>query len=299
MQIIDPVAVTDETLTAASLAEDDHAEWLVGTTYNLGDRVIVVSVHKVFESAINSNTGHDPATDDGSNWIEVGATNRWKPFDARIADPAVGVTSISYEFTPAQRVSAVALFGLSAESVTVTISDGVTTLVYSQDLTNYDAIVGWYSWLYSGIDRDTEALFIDLPYLGATSTITVEISAASGVSVAVGQIVFGDLFLVGKTRLGAEVGILDASIKSRDEYNRFVILERDASESARVPIYTENGNVRRIQRKLKSNRARPLVWIGDDDPRLGLVIYGFFQDYRQTLSLRDHTEIMLYIEGLS
>jgi hypothetical protein len=54
-----------------------------GTTYADGDRVIVTTgYHKIYESQQAANTGNDPTTDDGTWWLEVSSTNRWKMFDA-------------------------------------------------------------------------------------------------------------------------------------------------------------------------------------------------------------------------
>jgi hypothetical protein len=53
-----------------------------GTTYADGDRVIVTTpnIHKIYESQQAANTGNDPTTDDGTWWLEVSSTNRWKLF---------------------------------------------------------------------------------------------------------------------------------------------------------------------------------------------------------------------------
>ena len=43
MQLIKPVTVTDTVLVSSNVPENDYAEWAVGTTYDTGDRVIVLS----------------------------------------------------------------------------------------------------------------------------------------------------------------------------------------------------------------------------------------------------------------
>ncbi len=42
MDIIKPVTVTNDILTSSNVTEDDYSEWASGTTYNDGDKDIVI-----------------------------------------------------------------------------------------------------------------------------------------------------------------------------------------------------------------------------------------------------------------
>ncbi|MHC9235019.1 hypothetical protein ACX9MO_05180 [Pseudooceanicola sp. 502str34] len=108
MRIISPITVTESLLTDTNLTEDDHDEWDVSTTYSAEDRVIVLSTHKVYESVSGSNLGYDPTTDDGTWWIEVSATNKWKAFDLRLSDQAENAGTITYEITAASLITGIA-----------------------------------------------------------------------------------------------------------------------------------------------------------------------------------------------
>ena len=77
MKVIKPIAVTDATLYGCSEPEDDYAAWAIGTTYGAGDKVIVLSTHKIYESLQAANTGNDPTTATDW-WLDLGPTNRWK-----------------------------------------------------------------------------------------------------------------------------------------------------------------------------------------------------------------------------
>jgi hypothetical protein len=98
MDIIRPVVVTDAVLDSSNVPENDYAEWDVATAYTVGNRVILLSTHRIYE-AVGSSTGVNPATDDGTNWLNIGATNRWKAFDQKISDPVTQLESISYTLT--------------------------------------------------------------------------------------------------------------------------------------------------------------------------------------------------------
>jgi len=88
MQIIKPITVTDSILTATNVPENDFPQWAAGTTYSIGNKVVSLTTHKIYESLINSNLGNNPTTDDGTKWLDLGATTRWKAFDTKIGNRA-------------------------------------------------------------------------------------------------------------------------------------------------------------------------------------------------------------------
>ena len=60
MLIVRPVEITDAVLTATDVPEMDEAEFVFGTTYIVGDRVMVTTagVHAVFVSLVPANQGN-------------------------------------------------------------------------------------------------------------------------------------------------------------------------------------------------------------------------------------------------
>lgn len=148
MDIIKPVTVTNSILTSSNVTEDDYSEWSSATTYADGDKVIVIgTTHKVYESLVGSNLNNDPTTDDGTNWLELSATNRWKAFDQKIADQVSNLNNIQYQFNdPNSNVTAVSFFGLSGNSVNVTVTDAdlvdTTYAVTVASGTQYDGGTG-------------------------------------------------------------------------------------------------------------------------------------------------------------
>lgn len=301
MQAIEPLTITDSVLTSSTVPEDDYAAWSSGTTYSLGDRVIVVSVHKVYESAINSNTGNDPTTDDGTNWIEVGATNRWKAFDQKLSDPVQQANSISYTFTVTSVVNSIAFFNLSADQVQVTFTpDGFGSPVYDKtfELLDTTNIVDWYTYFFEPTAiRDKELLISDLPtYSSAEITITITEASAT---VEVGQIVLGLLVTLGRTGYGTTVGIEDYSRKERDAFGNAVIIERAFAQKADYEVEITTQDTRRVQRFLSNYRATPVVWIGNQDPSYGLIVYGFYTQFSINLATPSTSYTTLEVEGLT
>jgi len=297
MKIIEPLAMTDAQLTASSVTENDAPVWNVATAYAVDDPVISLTTHSVYVCEI-ANTGVDPDTDvaDPPNWTRLGATNRWKAFDTLISDPVADASPVSYTITPAQVIAGIAFFGLAADAIKITVSLGATTIVYETDLIDLDEVEGWYSWLFSGVQREEEALFMDIPYLGAGTEYLIEITGSG--TLGVGQIVLGKVTDLGITQWGSEIGIIDFSRKENDVYGNALILERRFARLANFPIGIPSTRARRVQRTMEEFRAKPVVWVGDSRPEFALIIYGFYQSYTHVLELEGWSKAIIEVEGL-
>lgn len=298
MKVIYPVALTDATLDASNVAETDYSAWDVGTAYTTGNNVIVTTgVHKVYE-AVTGGTGHDPTTDDGTYWIEVGATNRWKAFDGFIADQVSNSGTITYSIIPTGVVTGIAFFGLSATSVRVQVTDTTPTVIYDQtvDLVDGTGVVDWFTFFTEALVYDTEALLIDLPcYAGYTLDITI--SAGAGTA-KVGQIVFGRVINLGETVDGTRPGYKSYSVKSTDAFGRTSFVQRAIADRVEFIFVGPTADQRRIGRVVKELDTLPAVWFADADMiAFGVMVYGVPSAYSAPLSAGGTTFFTLEIEG--
>ena len=301
MQAIEPLTITDGLFVSSNLTENDYAAWAAGTTYALGDRVIVVSVHKVYESAANSNIGNDPTTDTtGTYWIEVGATNKWKAFDQHISDPATNANTIEYVISSGTTVvNSLAFFGLSADTVQIQVVVSATEVYNTTfQLLDTSTIVDWYSYFFEpAAIKAQELLVVDLPaYTSATITITI---TDTGETVQVGQVVLGGLVTLGRTGYGSSIGIEDYSRKERDAFGNPVIIERAFAQKANYEVSILTADARRVQNFLSDYRATPIVWIGNQDPIYGLIVYGFYTQFSINLSTYSTSYSTIEVEGLT
>lgn len=305
MQIIRPVTVTDSILTSTNVAENDFAAWAVGTTYNTGDKVIVVSTHSIYESLIDGNVGNDPTTDDGTKWLRLSATNRWKAFDQKISDPVVNTNSIEYTLNdPSTYITGVALFGLKGVSANVTVTDttsGGDGEVYNETVELLDNvnIIDWYTYFFAEQPTLTEALFLNIPpYLSADVEITV--TDASGEDAELGQIVIGFTSDLGLTTYGTSVSIEDFSRKETDAFGNFIVVERDFANLVDFDVRYETGRTREIQKTLAQYRATPIVYLGnEDDTEFGTVVYGFYRRFDLTIESPSYSFAAIEVEGLT
>lgn len=300
MKIIRPVTITNSVLTASNVTEDDYAEWAVGTTYAEGDRVIVIgTTHKVYESVVGSNVGNDPTTDDGANWIEVSATNRWKAFDSVLNEQVVNTGSITYDLDPSALVNAIAFFNLQAATINVTVTDPTDGEVYNEDYSLVDngAVDTWYSYFFEPIIRRDEFVAFDLPNY-ATATISIDID--NGTSDAkVGQIVIGSQKILGVTTYGTSIGIQDYSRKETDVFGNATILERRFAQTVDYDVQLSTGAVRDVQKTLATYRATPLVFSGTDEGTYGDLVFGYYRNFGINISGPALSDATIEVEGLT
>jgi hypothetical protein len=301
MQIIKPVTVTNSILTSSNVPETDYAEWASGTTYADGDLVIVIgTTHKVYESLVNSNLGNDPTTDDGTNWLEVSATNRWKAFDQKISEPVTNLNSIQYTFSdPSSNITSVALFGLKGITANVTVTSDATE-VYNRDisLTDNRNIVDWYTYFFEEQVQKEQAQWLDIPpYLG--SSVQVTVTANTGETAELGQLVLGFLSDLGATTYGTSISIEDFSRKETDDFGNFIVVQRAFAQLADFDVQFETQNARKIQRTLAGFRATPIVYIGSEDTSYGTTIYGFYRRFDLTLEGPSLSFGAIEVEGLT
>lgn len=300
MKIIRPVTITNSVLTASNVTEDDYAEWASGTTYAEGDRVIVIgTTHKIYESVVGSNVGNDPTTDDGSNWVEVSATNRWKAFDNVINEQVVNTGSITYDLDPSALVNAIAFFNLQAATINVTVTDPTDGEVYNEDynLSDNSAVENWYSYFFEPIIRKSELVAFDLPNY-ATATISIDID--NGTSDAkVGQIVIGSQKTLGVTTYGTSIGIQDYSRKETDTFGNATILERRFAQTVDYDIQLTTNSIRDVQKTLATYRATPLVYSGTEDGTYGDLVFGYYRNFGINISGPALSDATVEVEGLT
>jgi len=299
MKIIRPVTVTDSVLVSSNLTENDYPVWSNSTTYAVGDRVILTSTHRIYESVIVSNLNNDPSLNDLTKWINLGATNKWKAFDGVLADQATNTTSITYSLIPDSLVNALALFNVSAETLNVTITDTVDGEVYNEDysLTDNSLIEDWFSYFFEPIVKRSEIILLDLPSY-TTATIEITLSGVAGDTVNVGEIVFGNQKTLGFTLYNTVVGIQDYSRKNVDDFGNATITKRRFAQTVDYDVKVNTNSVRDVQKTLAEYRATPIVFTGTDGGAYGDLVYGYYRSFAINISTPSLSDATIEVEGL-
>ena len=308
IKIVEPITITDSILIASgsppetNVPENDYAVWSAGTTYAAGDRVILTSTHKIYESLLGSNTGNDPTmVSSPTYWIEVGPTNRWAAFDTSVSTSTTQANNITYTLEPSSVNNLLAVLNINnGSSVTVTVNSPSQSpsLVYTKtiDLGGAPITSGWWVWFFGLRRQQTQAIFDDIPPY-ADGIFTIEILGGSDLSV--GVIMLGQQQLYGLgIKYGARVGIQDYSRKETNEFGDTVLVKRAFAKRANVDLFLDKSEVDPLQRELSRIRATPVLWILSNDYE-STTLFGFYKNFDVLISYPEHADCTLEIEGLT
>jgi hypothetical protein len=300
--IVQPVPVTDAMLISTNIAEADYPEWNSGTTYALGDRVILTSTHRVYESLQADNLNKNPTTEP-TWWIEVGPTNRWKAFDTSNTTQTVtdggSPPTIAYTLRPGQAINALAVLNVTnCTELHVQMVDFVYGTVYDKVISFVALPLSstWWDWFFGQRRAPTQSVMLDLP---AFPNADLKLTFTGGAELAVGVIMFGQQQRYGLgVRYGARVGIQDYSRKETNEFGDTTLIRRAFAKRARFDMLIERGEVDPLQNYLAGIRAVPCLWVVTNEYE-ATVVYGFYKNFDILISYPEHADCELEIEGLT
>lgn len=292
MKITVPMAVTDSIFDTSNLAEDEsRSAWSSVTTYALNDEVYVASTHKRYKATQGSNTNHNPVGDDGTWWVEVSWTNRWRALttDSSAATVAEDSSGITYTLTADGTYDTVGFVGLKTASVTVTIKTGGGSTVSTETKAQTETVNGLS--FFVGV-----AVF---PGLDIQSGYDIEITIAdTGLTATaeVAKIVVGYTHEMGTAAAGINSTFDDLSDKEQDEFGRFNVTARGFSDVIEYTFAHALTRTRWAQAVLMWLRVTPcLYWVSEADLAKGLFIFGFASEPRTTLGVNTSTTTMTVV----
>jgi hypothetical protein len=297
MRVIKSVVTTDAILTSSNIPEDEHPVWVSGTSYTALDKVIYE--HKIYERIV-TGAGTTTPNLDQVNWLDSGYTNRYRMFDNIISSVSSRTGGIEFTLTPNQVINGIALLNVNASTVRVVMNDPIEGVVYdrTKELRSSSNVIDYYSYFFAPLinlgDLDT-AIFLDLPNK-PTATITVYISSGVGL-VEVGEVVYGIQSVVGRTNYGTGIGIKSYSRKEVDEFGKVTVIKRKNSKYADYDVDIDNVNLARVQRLFADIDSVPCVFIGNPEME-ELIVYGFYSDFKATISFPTVSKCNLRVEGL-
>lgn len=295
MKFINPVTVTDAVLVSSSRAEDDYSVWSGATTYSQDDRVIYA--HRVYQSAANLNTGHDPVTDAEGWWVDIGPTNRWAMFDQVVGTVTEQASEIEVVLAPGA-ITSVALLDLVGDSVSVSMnsSDGGPE-VYAKTkalIEDVPPVTDWWTYYTSSFRQMSSVVLENLPYYsGCRLTATVQSSSVAKC----GTMVVGQPVEIGETLSRPEISIIDYSRKETDDYGVTRVVKRSFARRLEADVLLDSSQVDGIADALSDIRATPVVWVGSGVWG-AMTIYGWARDWGIVISGPILSEARFTIEGL-
>jgi hypothetical protein len=268
MNIINPITITDAMIGAGTtIAEPSATEtaWNAATNYTVGTVVIRTTTHRKYRNAI---AGVDATLPENlpTRWQDVGPTDRYAPFDIYTNTAATTVTSLAYVLTPGY-FNALALYGLTGAQYTITVK-AVTegSIIFTRTGFLSEDPAGWYEYLFTATKPKTKIIFTDIP-IRPTAEVTLTITAAIGVTVAVGMIVLGDYAslsgdgLWGGTEYGASAEPVTYSYIKTEDDGTTKIVKRHSATNLRVSVSMPTEEADAVLQSVQSVLDVPVAWI--------------------------------------
>ena len=303
MKFIRPTAITDARLSSSSAPETDHPAWAAATAYIVGSRVIRTTTHRIYERMVAGTTATLPELD-AANWLDIGPTNRWAMFDAKMGTVTSRADSLTVVLAPG-RINSLALLGLDANSVSVQlVANGETVYNASFNLTNGNKVGNWYQYFYEPIYQKSELLItnlldaalLDIPAYG-NGVLTVTLTRTGG-TVSCAMLVVGMVTSLGDTQHGAQVSIRDYSRKEADAFGNYNLVQRSYSQRLSAEVVVARAQVDEVVKTVSRYRATNVVWIGSNAYGC-LVVFGFLADWSLVIDNPSTSKFSAQIEGMT
>jgi hypothetical protein len=244
---------TTGVLTAINAA--DLTPYNAATTY--AANATCSYANRNWASVQAANTGHTP----GTNvlwWVDAGPSNKMAMFDASVQTKTTRTGGLSWTLAVG-RFTALGLMGLVGNSVTITISDGVTT-IYSETRTLLSSAGTYYSFCFDALYQGSDATFTSLPS-SPNCTVTIAITGAPTQVCACGLCMIGKQFFIGDAQYGFANPIEDRGRHYLDDLGNPVNLERGYSKGVTGSIVTDRANYNRLTGFLADHIGIAMLWI--------------------------------------
>lgn len=297
--IATPIDITDAMLISTNITEADYTAWSSGGTYAVGDRVILTSTHRIYESLQASNTNHAPESSP-LWWVDVSPTNRWKAFDTKNSSLTLGAGTppqITYTLRPGQAFNYVAILNIAnGTAVSVKMTDPVYGVVYevTDEIRRLPVKSSWYGWFFGPFFRRSQSKHKVPVYPNSDIEITIdgETGLGAGIIMVANALDFSSFM-----RTGARTGIQDYSRKKKNDYGDVDFVELPNANRGSFSVLIKNNQLDYVQRALAAITSKPSLFIASDLFE-STSIFGFFTSFEVLISYPTHSEVSIDIEGL-
>jgi len=295
MRIVPPQEITETVLQSTNVV-NDYSDWTAGT-YNLGDRVVYNN--QVYEVVADPSTTDQPdvgAAKAAPTWFVVGWSNQWRMFKEGQDSQTTATGDIDVTLQWPSSITTLAVLGVMGASVTLTVTDSVDGVVYSETVDLVDtSVMNWWEWYFLEYELDQVALFDGIPpYAGAD--VRIQITGASpSDNVAAGRVVAGIERDIGLTQYGTSVDLIDYSTKERDGFGNLVLVQRRAINLVNFDVIAYTSQFDSIVSQLKKLAGSPALYIGSEEYGQ-TVVYGIQTDISQGISTYSTTDLTIQVE---
>lgn len=311
LHMIVPQAINDSVFSSSTAPETDYTAWATATGYIIGDTRIYVAanVHWVIQcvQAHTSSTGstNDPIKDinattgGGAFWVRYSFTNKWKIADGRITDQKAFNGTITDVFVAAANASSLAVFNVTANTVTLTITQTSTATVRSAQTVSAIETVGitdWWSYFFNAVEYKSEIIFSGVPiYAGDT----IQVDVAGLTTNKIGELVWGIDYSLGLATFPKGIGTIDYSTKDRDTFGNVYITKRPFASTADYKTIFDTSIANRTKRLVAASQSAPVIfYTRTTDSNYGDMVYGIIKSFAIDEVAPNISYLSLQVEGL-
>lgn len=271
-----------------------------GTTYAASAAtaaVIVYYNHRLYESLQGSNLAKTPDVSP-TYWEDIGPTLKYGMFDTLRNTASVASSPLTVVFAPGRRVDTLAVLGVSADTVQVSMtSGGVTVYDETTDLITRAAFT-FYDYFFMPFIFNQADLFQDIPPY-TNGIITVTFTKASG-NVSCGALCVGTAVDLGTTLANPTSDALNFSTVERDSFGNSELIPRRTVPKTNQRVLANSRDLPSIIATRTALNAVPAVWAGLTDTASDyfppLLILGIYKQFEITLQKPDKAQIALELE---
>lgn len=301
LTLLTPKTVTDAALTSTTVPETDYGVYDPAHTYGLGDRCI--KNHRIYESQIASNVGHDPtvlSNQFGTTvyWTDMDPTNRWALFDGEASTQTRATGSMTYVLHIGA-FDTVYLGGMQASDVSITVKDapgGTVVFTYAGSMEG-SAPADYYEYFFAPFSYLKSRIITGIPPY-ADMELTITISNGTTGTVLCGILAVGILQKLGKTQQGATAKPKNFGYVDIDKYGKATIVPGKKATDLSASALIDSSEARIVQGYLEDAvQTAAMVSCSDSADYSGLNTFGIVSGqvvYKQSGS----HEISIEVQGL-
>ena len=303
MRVIVPRLIDDTIITSSTIAEPDTGEivFAAGPLLPLGTERIVTSTHRVYQVVDPAGTTDDPLVGIVAvppTWVNVRPTNKFAMFDNVNSTQSEETTQLITEFEFGVVTDSVAGFNIAdVDNINVTVTDPVEGEVFNVDVDMNDTskINGFWEWHFIPINKKREFVVLNLPYF---SDATIKLTA-DGTDIKFGNLIIGNETILGATKIGSSLQILDFSRKETDDFGNTVVTPGRNSKLVDFDVNVPIDDVGFVFNTLSDLTTTPSVWSGTDEVDDPTLAFGYFRDVQQNISTHIFTDLTISVESLT
>jgi hypothetical protein len=302
LSVLAPIAITTAMLTSSTVAENDYPAWASGTTYALNAFCISPVTHRVYQSLMDGNVGHDP-TDPNNQfgtpayWLDYGPTNQWAMFDNEASTQTTSASPLTVTLRPGVFTDFY-LAGLSATTTTITVKDAPGgNVIFNQTYTlESSKPADYYNYFFDPFKPLTDLLVSGIDPYGLAE-VTYSISNGTG-AVKCGMVAIGTVKPLGATQYGAKAKPKTYSYIKTDDFGNTKIVRRKRATDMTATSWIALSEANDVLQTIRDLLDVPAVWIGVDLPEYGGLRCFGLGSAELSYDQPDYCQLSLTVQGL-